>query len=423
MTTKTSYQQLRRGVAQVPYRRNVPLSVLGGVCAGLGVRLGVRPQVVRVLFSLACLAWGVGLIAYVVLWLGVPRDREDTTIARRIEHKGSSRVTVLWNITVVLALLLALSRLNLYFLSPYLWSLLLSGAGLVAVWSGTSADERAHLEAVVQSAPVLGAASAKGWRAVTLRVVPATVLMIVGVELVSRVGGFLNDAVPAVIGVMVLILGLLILLAPWWLQNVRDLATERRQRIRGEERAALVAHVHDSVLQTLTLIERAADRPQDVVRLARAQERALRAWLFAPDLIGVATADDGSFTQQLHRVQHDIEDQYGVTVELVVVGDCDNDQGVADLLAATREAATNAATWSGADRISLYGEVEDGRLSVFVRDTGRGFDPALVSPDRQGITHSIVERMALHGGAATVRSAPGGGTEVALTLPRHPVAS
>ena len=415
--TSTQFQRPLPGVPQHPLRRNVPDAVLGGVCAGFACRLGVRAQTIRLLAALSILIFGVGLFAYLVLWLALRRDGENEPIARRLEHQRRASVVVLWSFVIVLIALLALSKLNTYVLGPYAWSILLSGVGLLAVWRGASTVERAHLEGVVQAAPVLGSASAKGWRAVAWRVVPAAILMVVGLRILSRVGGFWGAVVPALIGGIVLIVGILILLAPWWLQNVRDLSRERRERVRAEERAALVTHVHDSVLQTLTLIERSASDSAEVLRLARAQERELRAWLFAPNLIGVVTRETGTFADQLQVLQNDIERDYGVRVELVVVGDCPSDQRVGDLVAAAREAAVNAAKWSGADQFSIYGEVEPQEISVYVRDTGVGFDPDAVGPDRQGLTYSIHERISQVGGSSVVRSTPGEGTEVALTLP------
>jgi len=421
--TSTQFQRPALGVPQHPLRRNVPDAILGGVCAGLACRLGVRVQTIRLFFALSSLVFGVGAGGYLVLWLALRRDGEDEPIARRLEHGGRAFKTVLWSLAVVLVMLLALSNVNLYLLGPYAWSILLSGVGLVAVWRGASPAERTYLEGVVQAAPVLGAASARGWRAVVWRVGPATILIVVGLQILSRVGGVWGAAVPALLGGLVLIAGILIMLAPWWLENVRDLSRERRDRVRAEERATLVTHVHDSVLQTLTLIERSAGDRAEVIRLARAQERELRAWLFAPDLIGVVSRADGSFADQLHVLQHDVERDYGVRVDLVVVGDCPSDQRVRDLVAAAREAAVNAAKWSGEEQLSVYGEVEPHEISVYVRDAGIGFDPDAPAEDRQGLTHSIRDRINRLGGSSVVRSTLGEGSEVTLLLPREVASS
>jgi len=172
------------------------------------------------------------------------------------------------------------------------------------------------------------------------------------------------------------------------------------------------------VLQTLTLIERAAGNEAEVVRLARAEERALRAWLFDPDGVAKRDRSSESLVTLVASIQNDIERDYGVKVEVVTVGDCPVDERVLALAGAGREAAVNAARWSGAAEVSIYAEVEPTTVWLFVRDTGTGFDPEAIAPDRQGISGSIRQRMSDAGGAATIRTAPGSGTEVSIVLPR-----
>jgi signal transduction histidine kinase len=206
-----------------------------------------------------------------------------------------------------------------------------------------------------------------------------------------------------------------VLLGPWWLRIARDLVVERQARIRAEERADIATRVHDSVLQTLALIQRRADQPQQVIALARAQERELRSWLFdgrPPGSIDKATTLAGGIRQ----IQQEVEAQHGVAVEAVTVGDCALDDDLAALLAAAREATVNAVKWSGAPVVSLFAEVEPAEVSVFVRDRGKGFDPAAVPADRKGLAESVRARMARHGGTANIRSAPDQGTEVSLSM-------
>ena len=180
----------------------------------------------------------------------------------------------------------------------------------------------------------------------------------------------------------------------------------------------MASRVHDSVLQTLALIQRRAADPQQVVQLARAQERELRSWLFDGRAPGSMTADT-TFASGVRLIQSEVEAQHGVTVEVVTVGDCAVDDDLQALLAAAREATVNAAKWAGVQVISLYAEVEPDAVSLFVRDRGRGFDPAAVPADRKGLSESVHARMARRGGAATVRSGPGEGTEVRLSMPRR----
>ena len=409
------------GVPQLPLRRSSAGSVLGGVCSGLAVRLGVRDRTIRIMFSASALFFGFGLLLYVAVWLLLARSGEEASIGSRLVAKRRQARSLLLLLVVVLAVLAFLNALNLRGTGGFAWSIALSAIGLFAVWHGSSPDEKAHLEGVINAAPVMGAASSRGWKALLLRVVPGIMLVVVGLQILNKIGGIWGAAVPALLGAVVLLVGLLVLLAPWWLQNVKDLSSERRERVRIEERASVATHIHDSVLQTLTLIERVASSESDVIRLARAQERELRQWLFNPDSVGISGPTDDSFASLLGAVENDVENDYGVKVQLVVVGDCPSDEKTRLLVAAGREAAINSAKWSTASTITIFGEVETTKISLFVRDTGQGFDPDNVASDRQGIALSIKQRMTQIGGGTLIRSTLGHGTEVELVLPRAAV--
>ena len=194
-----------------------------------------------------------------------------------------------------------------------------------------------------------------------------------------------------------------------------DLAAERAQRERSEERAELSARIHDSVLQTLALIQRRADDPQEVQTLARQQEHDLRSWLFAPS--GGDLGD--SLATAVTAVGREVEDRYRVKVDVVTVGDCELDDRLGALVHASREALVNAAKFSGVSDISVYVEVDPTQTAVYVRDRGAGFDVDGVDGNRRGITDSIVGRMERHGGSAVIRSEPGRGTEVELAMSRE----
>jgi signal transduction histidine kinase len=181
----------------------------------------------------------------------------------------------------------------------------------------------------------------------------------------------------------------------------------------------MASHVHDSVLQTLALIQRSADDPQHVVRLARAQERELRSWLFEGRPPGTIGKEATTLVDGVSVLQRQIEADHGITVQLVVVGDCALNDGLRALLDATREATVNAAKWSGAPQVSVYAEVEPDAVMLFVRDRGQGFDPDAVPGDRQGIAQSIRARMARFGGSVVIRSSPGKGAEVQMSMPRR----
>jgi signal transduction histidine kinase len=253
-------------------------------------------------------------------------------------------------------------------------------------------------------------------RSFFLRVIVGALLVLSGLRILRHFNSAWSVASPALVGTLILIAGFAVGLAPWWLATLNDLSGERRERVRIEERANVAAHLHDSVLQTLTLIERSAGDPEAVTRLARNQERELRAWLFDPSTgEGNQTS---TFVAQLRAMEAQVENDWGVKVELVSVGDLELDDDLVALVAAGREAAVNAAQWSGASTVSIFAEVEPAAVSLFVRDQGRGFDLAAVPADRRGIDLSIRQRVERHGGSATIKSAPGAGTEVALVLPR-----
>jgi signal transduction histidine kinase len=203
-------------------------------------------------------------------------------------------------------------------------------------------------------------------------------------------------------------------LAPWTFLATRAVARERARRVRAEERAQMAAHLHDSVLQTLTLIQKGAEDPSTVRRLARGTERELRVWLY-----GAPVADSSQhFAAAVKALAEEVEDRFAVTVELVAVGTCAMDERARAVLGAMREALTNAAKHAGVQHVSLFAEVADTEILVLVRDRGRGFDPAVdIGPDRRGIADSIKARVLQAGGGATIRSTAGEGTEVELRMP------
>ncbi|MCU1364094.1 MAG: hypothetical protein JWM55_1922 [Acidimicrobiaceae bacterium] len=399
-----------------PYRRGVDNAILGGVCGGLAIRLGVRERTVRVVFSLLALISGVGLLLYMLIWLALPRTGEGQSIANRLVGQRRKFRHILLGLIVIAALAWFLASLGVPNLGVFTWPLWLSLLALFGVVKGASPDERRHLEELLKSAPLIGKAASRDKRNFWLRLALGAILVYFGLRLLRHFGGAWGFAAPALFGTLVLLIGVLILLAPWWLTTLDDLSGERRARMRVEERSSVAAHLHDSVLQTLTLIERSAGDEAAVTRLARNQERELRAWLFDPEH-GASDAPT-TYGSLLRALQGEIEGDYGVTIELVTVGDCDADERIVALVAAAREAAINAAQWSNAPTIAIYGEVETDALELFVRDLGRGFDVETVPSDRHGIALSIRQRMQLQGGSATIKSIIGAGTEVQLTLPR-----
>jgi signal transduction histidine kinase len=240
------------------------------------------------------------------------------------------------------------------------------------------------------------------------------------VSLSGLAGG--AGALPGVVGLVLFYLAGAVVSA-WGVRVIRRneaervaaedaLAEERAARVRTEERAATAAHLHDSVLQTLALIQRRAGDAGEVTALARRQERELREWLYG----AADTGRGATLAGALAAAADEVEQRHRITVEVVTVGDATLDEAGDALVAATCEALVNAAKHAGVDRVDLYAEASPEGTVVFVRDRGRGFDPATVPEDRRGLRDSIEGRLRAHGGEARIRAAPGRGTEVELRM-------
>ena len=399
-----------------PLRRATENGLAGGVAAGLAARTGLDVTVVRLAFVvLTPLTYGYAPVGYVLAWLLVPVVGTDTSIATRArtDRRGIALAAGLASLLAVVLVLATM--LGAGWLSSLGWPLAIGVVGMVLISRNASPGEQAAMRHLVE--PVLGLTGDRGRSRTVLRALIALALLGVGVGIL--VSGHESVRLLQPLGGLALVIAAIaVMLGPWWLGIARDLVDERQARIRAEERADMASRVHDSVLQTLAMIQRRADQPQQVIQLARAQERELRAWLFDGRAPGSMEGQDMTLAAGVRLIQREVESQHEVAVEAVTVGDCELDDDLRALLAAAREATVNAVKWSGADVVSLFAEVETTAVSLYVRDRGRGFDPAAVPRDRKGLAESIRARMARRGGSATVRSAPGQGTEVSLTMPR-----
>ena len=320
-------------------------------------------------------------------------------------------------IPLLIAVQVITSTLHVPFVGFIGWPTFLALGVIVLIWRNANESEKAFIDNDV--VPLFGADShGQGRSWLIARIAVGAVIGACGIALLV-LGHTTIAALRPVGGAALVVAAAVIIFGPWWLSLVRDLIAERQARALAEERAQMAAHVHDSVLQTLALIQRSADDPQNVVRLARAQERELRAWLFEGQPPGAVSEDVTMLAEGVGLLQRQVEADHGIAVQVVMVGDCELDEALRALLDAAREATVNAAKWSGADQVSLYAEVEAETVMLYVRDRGCGFDPDTVPEDRQGIAQSIRARMVRFGGAAVVRSAPGQGAEVQLSMPRR----
>src|SRR5579859_2851426 len=401
-----------------PLRRQQQGRLAGGVAVGISARTGVSANVIRIIFVISTLAGGFGAAVYVLAWLLVPAVGEESSIASRALSDNSGIALTAAVASALALLLLMASLLKVAWLGSLSWPPVIALAGLVLIWRNASPEELALLRQLAEPLVPVGG----GKRRIKLRLAIAAVLVVAsaGFLVSAHVNGVLNRAIT---GIALLVAAILVLLGPWWLRLARDLLAERQARIRAEERAEMASRVHDSVLQTLALIQRRASDPQQVVSLARAQERELRSWLFDGRPPGSLDGLAATVADGIRLIQQEVEAQHGIVVEAISVGDCDLDSDLSAMLAAAREATVNAAKWSGAASVSLFAEVEPDAVSVYVRDRGRGFDPDAVPADRKGLAESVRARMARRGGSATIRSSPGRGTEVVLTMPRSGSAS
>ena len=415
---------LRRRGDGGPLRRDTADRLAGGVASGVAAWKGLNVTTVRIVFVLIALVSGGFFVPfYVVGWLLIPAAGEDTNIGSRA-RSDSAGIALAAGLATLLALVLLVGGVfNDGWFAGWAWPQTVTVAGLALIWRNASPDEQATLRRLVEPLSAAGVGPGRGrpGRRSVIRVVLAGLLVFAGAGWLASAKESLALLRPLG-GVVLVIAGIVLLLGPWWLRIARDLVLERQAKVRAEERADISAQVHDSVLQTLALIQRRADDPQKVVWLARMQERELRSWLFAGRAPGEVETDV-TFAAGVRQIQQDVEARYGVPVEAVTVGDCELDENLNALLAAAREATVNAAKWSGAGVISLFAEVEPEAVSLVVRDRGKGFDPSSVPADRKGLAESVHGRMARRGGTADVMSAEGEGTKVTLRMARPAAAS
>ena len=374
--------------------------LISGVAGGVGERIGVDPRVVRVAFVALSAAGAIGVIAYLMAWsLSLePGDRR----APKARPQSPSQ-NIAFGL-VVLGTILLLRSIGLWFGDPIGIPILIGAVGAGVVYAGSGTTRRTRAPGDIPLA-----------RPSFVHLILGGLFVVGGVTwFFLTVNRTVSGLFAIVLAVSVTAIGLSIVFGPWVYRMTNQLGHERRERIVSEARSELAAHLHDSVLQTLALIQRNAANPRKMANLARRQERELRAWLY-----GAQTMDAGRF-ETLQQLLEEIEDAYDVTVETIMVGTPpSNDERTEATALALLEAAKNSARHSGTTDVSVYIECDDREISAYVRDRGKGFDTGSVPDGRRGIADSIRARVERHGGTVTITSAPDEGCEVQITMPMN----
>lgn len=366
----------------------------------------VDATLVRIAFGVLSLAGGLGVVLYLGLALVLPEGARNEIVpeGRRTGLRAGAGVAL-----ITAGLMLAARSAGFWFGDALVGPIAIAAVGAAVLWirgdaaAATSEEASNPLGILMQG------------RVSPLRVLFGAVLIFIGAGTFlaanATFGGPAQVIRMLVLPVIATVAGLLLIFGPWLYRLASQLTDERRERIRSEERTTLATHLHDSVLQTLALIQR-TDDPQRMNHLARTQERELRAWLFGK----VAPEAGETLSDLLQGFAGKCESRYPVMVDVVTVGDVALDERLQEVAAACGEAINNAAKHSDAGSVSVYAEVEPEVLTIYVRDEGRGFSVTDVGADRRGISDSIEGRMKRAGGRAVIQSEPGRGTEVILTL-------
>ena len=401
--------------ATIVYRRAhrpADRRAVGGVATGLADHLGVPVLYVRLAFIIGTWFQGVGVIAYLALWRLLPLQSPELSpglesATRRGLRSGSrgrlgttETAQTIALAAVGIGVLLLIQATGRGIGNGLFGPLLVAVVGVAVIWR--QFDDAAWDRWMRET---------RGWAFAARIAAGAALVAVAAIYFLTKEGGW-GAAINLASALVIAVLGLGLILGPWIVRLAADLADERRERVRSQERADVAAHLHDSVLQTLARLQKNAGDAGAVATLARRQERELRAWLYGKD----ESAGD-SLVAALRAAAAEVEDVHHVPVEVIAVGDAPLDPDVAALAKAAREAMINAAKHAGVDRVDVYAECDGRTAQVFVRDRGTGFDLAAIADDRMGVRGSIIDRVERHGGTASIRSRPGEGTEVALSVP------
>lgn len=385
------------GTAAPKLYRRPDRGLLGGVARGIGEHLHIPARRIRIGFFVLAFAGGLGIALYGAYWIVLPsapgagRGR----LPQWLEYLVSG-------LAVVGAIVSSLVNGPI---GGLFVPTLLACLGGALIWRQATSSDRIRLRRLSRSSLEAEGTDSLG----RVRLAAGAALVVAGAVLVLARADF-SAVRDGFLAMAVTVIGLALLTGPWWLGLVTQLGEERSERIRSQERADIAAHLHDSVLQTLALIQRNAHSPREVARLARGQERELRTLLYGNRAV------TGQLADLLRRAAAEVEDDYAIKIDVVLVGDVAINADLAAAVDAAREAMVNAAKHSGVTSVSLYAEVEGDAAEIFVRDRGAGFEVDDIATDRQGVRGSIIDRVERHGGSVSISSAPGAGAEVHISM-------
>lgn len=412
-TSGRSGRARRLRASALGFARSPTDRVVAGVAGGLAARLGVDAVILRIAFVALAFAGGAGVVLYLLAWAVSPEEEDAEAAARAAREPNLQQAVALG--LIVLGVLLLLRQAGLWVGDSLVWPVVIAAVGSAIIWTRGSEADRARWSRLGSRIPGNPVEAVFGGRISLGRVTAGGLLIAFGMAAFLAANDALIALRDVALAVVVTLAGAGLIFGPWLWRLLSQLGDERRERIRSEERAEMAAHLHDSVLQTLALIQRSSDQPRRMVSLARRQERELRQWLYGErDRLGAPQTLRG----MVDAFAEEVEASHDVAVEVVVVGDTPVDADVRALLNATREATVNAAKHADVGDVSVFVEAAPDLVEAFVRDRGRGFDPDRIPGDRRGISESIRGRMARHGGTAEISSEPGAGTEVTLRLER-----
>ncbi|RBP99890.1 ATP-binding protein [Bifidobacterium xylocopae] len=396
--------------------------VLCGVCRGISLHLGIRVTWIRLLMLALLPAFGIGAIAYVLLWISVPAGDPMAAVqaamspgGRQPLARGNAPVTDDGEAGVP-GPAFGAEDLTDVFRSASKPALLIA-AGSLLLTIALILMARGLPSHLIAPAILLGAGLAVAWLRFDDGARHASTLALAAGLILAALASYVFPTFPSREAWQMMALALAVLaavavmLTPWAHALLLRLSSEQAGKERQEERADMAAHLHDGVLQTLALIQLNADDPQTVFTLARGQERDLRNWLYQE-----RAPTERSVSSGLKEIAAEVEDAHGKPIDVVTVGDALPSAQTDALLNATRQALVNAVTHGG-EPISAYCETGKGKVEVFVRDHGDGFDPESIPPDRLGIRQSIIGRIERRGGTVEIVSRPRWGTEVRMHMP------